>query len=104
MSDSRFEFRVEQKLKEQFQSLAKRNKTTATQLLVTWIENYVGSASLIPSEPLIADKLPMPGQLERAVGLPKPLISNDSDSVSTIQYVHSDSNCPDSLLAIFSAN
>jgi len=101
MSERRVEFRVNQKLKEQFQSLAKRKRTTVTQLLVTYMENYVASASLILSEPLIEDKSLVSGQPETASDLSKPLTSNGSDSAVSIQYVHSDTNCPDSTLADF---
>jgi len=101
MSECRVEFRVDQKLKEQFQSLAKRKRTTVTKLLVAYMENYVASASLAPSERLIEDKLLLSGQPETASDLSKRLTTNGSDSVAFMQYVHSDTNCPDSTLADF---
>jgi len=64
MSDSRLEFRIDGKLKAQFQSLAKKNRTTASQLLLEWIEKYVRGDSLILFDNGIESKNSLYGQPE----------------------------------------
>jgi len=101
MSDGRFEFRIREKLKEQFQSLAKKNKTTASKLLVNWIRNYVASASLTPSELLIEHKLLLPGQPEAIADRGKPLPSNESGNSFANPPVQNSNNCTGSAVNDF---
>jgi len=101
MSDGRFEFRISESLKTQFQSLAKKNKTTATKLLVEWIRNYVVSASLTPSEPFIEGKTLLPGQAEAIAKQEKPLYSNKSEYTVANLSVQNSDDCTDSTVNDF---
>jgi len=101
MSDCRFEFRVDEKLKKQFQLLAKKNKTTASKLLVGWIENYVTAASLTPINSSVDFKLPIYVQPEAIAEAEELLDSNESTSVFASLPVQTNNICPDTAITDF---